>query len=312
MLRLLLTTIFLTILFASSPICAQVAVIPVDTQAETVPAKAQEAAVPADLQDAIVPAGVQGKAFDFFNNLSKEKNLLDALYSKTRKKKKNNKPFSLAGEAGFLSTTGNTNTSIAKLAFESNHEMTNWSNRYESQFLTRSSKIRDDDEITKIDTTRVEISAQFDYKLVQPNNRLFAYLEYDDNQFNKLRDQATFVMGWSQVEWKDEKSEFRYSIGPGYSHLRQAGTDKRAEEMIVKGTLFYNVTFDNDTRFRQVISAEMGEDISKARSQSSITATIFEKLAMKLSFNLVFNDSVLEEDSNISTQTSISVVYQFF
>ncbi|MFT6269247.1 MAG: putative salt-induced outer membrane protein YdiY [Alphaproteobacteria bacterium] len=264
---------------------------------------------------AIAYTAESDKASDFFKNLSKEKNLLAALYSKNRKKSDKNaklKPFTLAGEVGVLSTSGNTDTSIVKLAIESNHEMTNWSNRYETQFLSRTNTIRSNTAASETETSRIEVSAQFDYKLVQPNNRLFAYVEYDDNQFNRLRDQATVVIGWSQVAWKEENSEFRYSIGPGYSHLRQTRNNTTIEEMIVRGTLFYNLKFGENARFRQTLSAELGEEIKKVRSQSSITANVFDKLAMKFSINLVLNDNVASQDSILSTQTSISMVYQFF
>jgi putative salt-induced outer membrane protein len=269
---------------------------------------------------AIAHATVSDKASDFFKNLSKEKNLLEALYSKNPDKPEKTiklQPFTLAGEAGVLSASGNTDTSIVKLAIESNHEMTNWSNRYETQFLRQTNTLPNNTEAlgietTKIVTTRIEMSAQFDYKLVQPNNRLFAYVEYDDNQFNRLRDQATLVLGWSQVAWEKENSEFRYSIGPGYSHLRQTRNNITIEGMIVRGTLYYNLQFGENSRFRQTLSAELGEEISKTKSQSSITAKVFEKLALKFSINLIYNDNVASQDSILSTQTSISMVYQFF
>lgn len=263
----------------------------------------------------------QDKASDFFKNLSGEKNLLDALYSKSREKAQKDatlKPFTLAGEVGLLNTSGNTDTSIAKLAIESNHEMTNWSNRYETEFLRHSNTIREvtdnielESRRVEIETTRIEISAQFDYKLVDPHKRLFSYIEYDDNEFNNLRNQKTLVMGWSQVAWKEDKSEFRYSIGPGYSHIEQQRDDLTIEEMIVRGTVFYNLEFGSNARFRQTLSAELGEIITKARSQSSISANIFGKLAMKFSLNIVFNENVAQQDSQLSTQTSITMVYQF-
>jgi len=260
-------------------------------------------------------ACAQDKASDFFKNLSKEKNLLNALYSKSRKnpvKDAKLKPFTLAGEGGLLSSSGNTNASIIKIALESNHEMTNWSNQYETQYLQRVNTVRNDNGKQKIRTARFEVSAQFDYKLLDPNNRMFGYIEYDNNEFNRLSDQATAVFGWSQVVWKEKKSEFRYSIGPGYSHLYQERNKRRIEEMIIRGTIFYNLEFGGNARFRQTISAEVGEEITKARSQSSITAKIFEKLALKFTINLVVNDNVADEDSILSTQTSISMVYQFF
>lgn len=251
----------------------------------------------------------QGKAADFFLDPSKERDLLQSLFDNNPLQKKQQKPFTLAGEAGVLITTGNTETSMVKVAFDSNHETENWSNSYATQFLQRTTDVPD---TGKIETTRFEISGQFDYKLGNDNNRLFAYVEYDDNQFNLLRDQATIVTGWSQVMWQNEDSEFRYSIGPGYSYLVQERTDTTLQEMIVRGTLNYNLSFGDDARFRQVFSAEVGQELTKAGSQSSITAKIFEKLAMKLSLDVVLNDNVSDEDKVVSTQTSISMVYQFF
>lgn len=257
----------------------------------------------------------QSKASDFFKNPSRERDLIKSLfdkYNRVESDKKKDRPFDLAGEAGVLITSGNTDTSIIKLAFESNHETENWSNRYEAQFLERTNTLRTDTENLSIDTARIELSAQFDYKLVEPDNRLFAYLEYDDNQFNRLREQSTLVLGWSKVAWKSEASEFRYSIGPGYSRFLQERTDTRIEEMIVRGTVFYNFVFSEGTRFRQTLSAELGQQITKARTQSSITAKIFDKLALKFSVNLVYNDNVSEQDSVLSTQSSVSMVYHFF
>lgn len=257
----------------------------------------------------------QEDASDFFKNPSSERNLIKSLFDKYKRipnKDKKIKPFSLSGEAGVLITSGNTETSIIKLAFESNHETENWSNRYESQFLERTNTFIEENQNIEIDTRRFEISAQLDYKLVEPNNRLFAYLEYDDNEFSRLREQATIVVGWSQVTWKDNASELRYSIGPGYSHFIQGRTNTRIEEMIVRGTLFYNYDFNEGTRFRQTISAELGQQIKKARSQSSVTAKLFDRLALKFSINLIYNDNVSVQDSALSTQSSISLVYQFF
>lgn len=257
----------------------------------------------------------QQKASDFFKNPSKERNILRSLFDRkndNKKRKKGLKPFTLSGEAGLLITTGNTETSIIKLAMESTHELKNWSNRYQSQFLQRTNTVVRQGEKVDIDTRRIEISAQLDYKLVKDNNRLFVYAEYDDNEFNRLREQATLVLGWSQVMWQKERSQFRYSIGPGYSHLLQERTDTRIEEMIVRGTVYYNHIFGNDARFVQTVSAELGEEISKARTQSSLSAKVFDKMAMKFSVDLIYNDNVASQDSALSTQTSVSMVYQFF
>ncbi len=258
-------------------------------------------------------AYAQSKASDFFRDLSKEKNILEALYANKQNAKNSEvDPFTLAGEAGLLTTTGNTETSIVKLAIESSHELPEWSNRYETRFLHRVNRVSTENGDINFDTTRFEISGQFDYKLVDPSERLFSYFEYDDNQFNLLRDQTTFVVGWSEVAWKKMQSELRYSIGPGYSYFVQERNDLVIEETIIRGTLWYEYNLSDNARFRQTISAEVGEVITKARSKSSITAKIFGELAMKLSIELILNENVAIQDENFSTETSISMVYQFF
>ncbi len=248
------------------------------------------------------------KASDFFKNPDREKDLLEALFKQLNDDKEALEPFTLTGEAGFLLTSGNTDTSMVKVAFESTHELENWSNRYQTQILQRTNRLSDQ----TVETARFEISAQLDYKLVTQNNRLFAYLEYDDNEFNRLRDQATFVAGWSHVVWNKKNSQFNYSVGPGFSHFRQTRNDITVEEGIVRGTVFYRRQLSENSRYRQSISAEVGEIIKRARAQASLTANVFDKVAMKFSLDVVYNDNVATQDEVFSTQTSISLVYQFF
>nr|WP_168711023.1 DUF481 domain-containing protein [Ningiella ruwaisensis] len=265
--------------------------------------------------DADFDAISQQKASDFFSNPSAKRNLLrllntDLEYSEDEMEE-DIPSFELDGEVGILATTGNTETSMVKLALEANHELEDWSNTYFLQVLSRTTKL-DDDEIEDLETNRFHLYSQLDYKLRDPQKRLFIYAEYDDNQFLKLRDQITGVVGWSQVLWQEEHTNFRYSIGPGYTKSEQESTDLNIEEMIIRATANFSYEFENESRFRQSISAEMGEVASRARSNTSISAQIYERLAMKLSFEVAFDENVAQNIENLTTQTSISMVYQFF
>lgn len=262
-----------------------------------------------------LPCFGQSKASDFFKDPSKEKDLLASLFKTNDRKQNPNRPFALDGEVGLLITTGNSDTSMIKLALDSSQELEDWSNRYEVQLLQRINTIKSSSSESgtdEIETTRILVSGQFDYKLTDETKRLFGYVEFDDNQFNLLREQFTAVTGWSQVMWQNSESQFRYSIGPGYSHFLQERTGTRLSGPITRGTLLYSLKFNKHARFRQEISAEVGNGLSKAQSNTSFTSTIFKKLGMKLSFNVVFNENVAEEDKVLSTQTSVSMVYQFF
>lgn len=256
----------------------------------------------------------QQKASDFFKKPSAKRNLLKLL---------NNHPnpnadapddipsFDLDGEFGVLVTTGNTNSSMLKLALEADHELESWSNVYFMQVLQRNIDV-DNQADDKIETSRMQAWAQFDYKLSNPKFRLFTYTEFDDNQFLRLRDQFTSVIGWSHLAWKKKHTEFRYSFGPGWARSEQDDTGLVTKETIIRATANYAYRFENDARFKQSISAEMGKVNTKARSQTSISAKIIERLAMKLSFEVILDENVSRNVDNFTTQTSISMVYQFF
>ena len=258
-------------------------------------------------------ARLQQKASDFFKNPSSKRNLIKLLNSHSIEIH-NDEPeeypsFELDGEFGVLMTTGNTNSRMLKLALESDHEFESLSNQYFMQILRHQSKVDGNEDI---DENRLQLSSQFDYKLLNPEHRLFAYAEYDDNQFLKLRRQVTGVVGWSHVMWKEEHTELRYSLGPGYARSEQEDTELIINEMIVRATANYAYRFDNNARFRQTITAEIGEVNNKAKSQTSISAKIYERLAMKFSFEMSLDENVSRNVDTFTTQTSVSMVYNFF
>lgn len=256
----------------------------------------------------------QESVTDFFLDPSKEKDLLAALFESDESQNELDKPFTLDAEAGVLLTSGNTESRLVKLAFDSSHELDKWSNRYEVNILERQNVL--ENEISGIDenitTNRIEVSAQFDYKLSNPEHRLFGYLEFDDNQFNLLRNQMTVVAGWSQVLWQKEKSSLRYSIGPGYSSIEQERTSTTIDEFIARGSFAFHYAISEHARIYQSLSAELGDKTSTVRGQLSLTAKVFDKLAMKLGVEISFNDGIAEQENAYSTQTSISMVYHFF
>jgi putative salt-induced outer membrane protein len=64
---------------------------------------------------------------------------------------------------------------------------------------------------------RFFLSGQGNYKLDNPNHRLFGFVSYEDDEFSSYDYQSTFAAGWSQKLWEDDVSQFNYSVGPGYS-----------------------------------------------------------------------------------------------
>jgi putative salt-induced outer membrane protein len=242
--------------------------------------------------------------------------ILKKLYLKEKKLKQSSEGISLSGEFGMLAASGNTNTTTFKAALTSEHEMRQWSNNYHSEIVYKQNKTDTD---TIVTAQRFLVSAQLDYKLPSKNNRLFVYAEYDTDRFNGFRYQSAIAAGWSAHAWKNKDSQFRYSVGPGYAYSEREVVGEEApnsydvlSEMIVRASLDYRLSLSDSARFRQFVSTEAGQETNRSRSETTLTASIIQSLAMKLSFVVIYNDGTLQRNEDLSTETSVSLVYQFF
>ncbi len=220
------------------------------------------------------------------------------------------KEFTMDGELGVILTTGNTETSTIKAKLNAHQELTQWSNDYIIEGLYR----RDgdvDEGVEEVKDQKLFMSAQGNYKLDNPNHRLFAYTSYEDNRFSGYEYQGTLAAGWGQQVWKDETSSFNYSIGPGYA-FAETDAGESQNGLIVRGAADYKWKISDTSTFRQLISTEVGEDNTKSRSETSLTAKINGSLAMKISLVLNHNSEVAENKENLDTETAVTLVYTFF
>ncbi len=229
------------------------------------------------------------------------------------------KPLTMDGEFGFIFTSGNTETTSASAGFKAKQELENWSNEYLIEGLYKKDTIEAEDPDNPGETIDVErtsaqkffASGQGNYKLENPDHRLFAFASYEDDRFSNFKYQATLAGGWNQKVWEDEKSSFDYSIGPGYTFAEtQQGEDQ--DGVVVRGAINYGLTISETSRFTQTFSTEIGSDNTKSRAESALSAQIAGDLSMKLSIKFDHNTDVGPGVDKLDTETAITLVYSFF
>ena len=222
------------------------------------------------------------------------------------------KPFTMDGEFGLIVTTGNTETSSATAGITAQQELENWSNDYQIKGLYKEETvIQDGEEVERTSAQKFFASAQGNYKLENPDHRLFAFSSYEDDRFSNFAYQATLAGGWSQKMWKTEKTAFEYSVGPGYSWAEtQAGVDN--DSFIVRGSAAFKWFISDTAKFTQTASTEVGSENTKSRAESALTATISGSLSMKVSLRLDHNSNVAEGVEKLDTETAVTLVYNFF
>jgi putative salt-induced outer membrane protein YdiY len=222
------------------------------------------------------------------------------------------KPFTMDGEFGLIITTGNTETSSATAGITAQQEFENWSNDYQIKGLYKEETvIQDGEEVERTSAQKFFASAQGNYKLENPDHRLFAFSSYEDDRFSNFAYQATLAGGWSQKMWKTEKTALEYSIGPGYSWSEtQEGED--TSSVIVRGSAAFKWFISDTAKFTQTASTEVGSENTKSRAESALTATISGSLSMKFSVRLDHNSNVDEGVEKLDTETAVTLVYNFF
>jgi len=223
------------------------------------------------------------------------------------------KPFTMDGEFGFIATTGNTETTSIKGKLAAQQELEQWSNDFLVEALYKKDDVTLADDTTVSQTTAQKyfLSGQANYKLANPDHRLFGFASYEDDRFSSFNYQSTVAVGWSQKLWDNETTKFEYSVGPGYSFAETADGED-ADSFIVRGALGFNWKISETARFKQVMSSEVGQDNTKSKSETSLSAKINGSLSMKLSLTFDHNTNVDEGTEKLDTQTAVTVVYTFF
>lgn len=222
------------------------------------------------------------------------------------------KTFSMEGGLGFIFTTGNTETTSITASIAATQELEKWSNDYKAEGLYKQETVAVDGvEEDRTSAQKFFASAQGNYKLDNPNNRLFAFASYEDDRFSSYKYQSTIAAGWNQKVWDNKKTSFEYSVGPGYS-FSKTNADESQNEIVGRASFAFKWLISDTAKFTQTASTEVGSSNTKSRAESALSATISGNLSMKLALKLDHNSDVAPGLENLDTETAVTLVYTFF
>lgn len=220
--------------------------------------------------------------------------------------------FTLDGEFGLLVSTGNTDSASVKARLSASQELKGWSNDYLFEGIYKKSEVTNDGvEETQTTAQSYFLSAQGNYKLDNSENRLFVFGSHKDDRFSGFDFQSTIAAGRNSVWFDTPEQKFTYSIGPGYS-MSETTTGEIEDSFIIRGAIDYHWKISETANFQQRVSTEIGEDNTKSRSESSLSAKLAEAMSLKVSLTLNHNSEVIEATKKLDTETSVTLVYTFF
>lgn len=218
-------------------------------------------------------------------------------------------------EVGLLIRTGNTESQSWKGKLNVERDTVRW--RHHGVFDYYREERDNIDGESEVNADRVFASAQSNYKFSDDSNSsLFGYLSYEDDRLGSYEYQSTVAIGYgNRYTWSDGLFA-DFEAGPGYSYDKRRDNGETEGELIVRlaGKLNWDIT--DTSRFTQSVATEVGDDNTRTRSVSALTANINSSLALRLSLTLTHNSRVYEQTNGripekLDTETAVTLVYTF-
>lgn len=214
-------------------------------------------------------------------------------------------------ELGFILTSGNTDSTTAKLKANIYQDFDNWRNQYKFDSLFK----RDLNEATGENETsarRIFFSSQANYKLADQDESFFMYGEYENDRFNGVRYKGTLVSGYGNRLLALRKDRIDFDIGPGFS--AQSNTDSSEENgFLIRMAIHWERLISSRSRFNQAISYEQSLSglSSRLKSETALISRVNGALSVKFSYLYRHNSQPEAGKQSFDSETSASLVLNF-
>ena len=222
-------------------------------------------------------------------------------------------------ELGFISTSGNTETTSLQGRLNVKQELEKFRNSFIAEALYAEDEVTieaDGETRTETQTTaeRYFLSAQSDFKLNKEHKGIFVFGSYEQDEFSNFEYQATVAIGYSDRIFSKETTYLSYSLGPGMAFNEVQETGETNELGVLRAAAEYFVQISENAKFTQTLSSEIpfdSDDNRKTKAESALTANITSGLALKVSFVVDHNSEVSEGVEKTDTRSAVTLVYSF-
>ncbi|MCC5854514.1 MAG: DUF481 domain-containing protein [Idiomarina sp.] len=220
-----------------------------------------------------------------------------------------------SAEIGVLLRSGNTDSRSWKGKLDLSRDTEFWRHRAVLDYYRQERKNLDG--VTVIDADRMFLSAQSNRKFGEGNHSsLFIYTSYEDDALNSYEYQSTIAAGYGARYVHSDDIFADFEIGPGLSFDKRRDTGETDTDMIVRMAANIDWQLSETARFTQLLSTEIGDDNTRSRAVSALTANINSRLAMRLSLTLTHNSTVFQQPNGripekLDTETAVTLVYTF-
>lgn len=211
-------------------------------------------------------------------------------------------PVSGAASLGYLSTSGNTESTNLNAAFDLKYLLEHWSHDFALSAIRATS-----DNVRTAEAYGANYAGRRD---VGDRGYMVASLDYTRDEFSSYEMQTSETVGYGRRFVENDRHDLLAELAVG---ARQAdlvdGTSQN--EGVVRGLVNYRLAFGETSEFKQSLVVEYGDSNTRTESVSELRARLIGDVAVVLSYRIRNNSSVLPGTEKTDTFSAISFEYSF-
>jgi putative salt-induced outer membrane protein len=211
-------------------------------------------------------------------------------------------PWSGALSLGFLSTSGNTETTSYNTKFGIGYARNSWKHSFEAIALGA-----DESKTTTAESYQAGWKSEYN---ISEHNFLFGTVDWRKDRFSGVDQQLTEAIGYGRRLL--DSSSHVLSIGIGVGNRQADLADGTSESGVIgRGSVDYNWIFSETAGFDQNIVIESGSDNTYIETVSAVRARLMGDFALVLSYTIKYNSDVPPGSENTDRLSAISIEYAF-
>lgn len=211
-------------------------------------------------------------------------------------------PWSGDASLGFLSTSGNTDSTTYNAAFSIAYATGKWTHTFGGAALGA-----EQSDVSSAEAYAADWKSTYDFS---EHNYVFGLINWRKDRFSGVDEQLSEAIGYGRRIINTPAHLLSAEIGAGH---RSADLRDGTSESGVIGTLGvdYVWTFSETSNFEQNISVESGSDNTFIESVSAVRAKLLSDFAIVFSYTVRNNSDVPVGSVDTDKFTAISVEYAF-
>jgi len=215
--------------------------------------------------------------------------------------------------AGYVATSGNSDSSTANFKSEVLYDQDRW---HHSALATAIGSTQDNE--TSSEAYKAQLKSKYDL-----SERIYAFglAEYNKDRFSSYDHQIFEVLGlgWRAFYTATQELNLEAGVGLTQSKLQQTeppdapltSSEREVNEMVGRVGADYHWHISENAMFSEKVASSIGSDNTYIESLTELRAGVIGDLALVLGYLVKHNTDVLPGTDKTDTQTSISLEYKF-